>query len=78
MFWIVGKVKTSDSISQIYHSLWKPWSYLTGSSEAEPAGTDDPGVTAQTTSIKGFYFNLPLADLRKHKLAGLITNAVSI
>ncbi|XP_029687135.1 neurocan core protein-like isoform X1 [Takifugu rubripes] len=48
-----GKVQTSDPISQIYSSLWKPWSYLTGSSEAKPAGTDDPDVTSQTTSIKG-------------------------
>lgn len=70
MFWIVGKAKTSDSLSQIYSSLWKPWSYLTGSSEAKPAGTDDPDLTAQTTSIKGFYFNLQLSDLWKHKLAG--------
>lgn len=73
MFWIVGKGKTSDSLSQIYSSLWKPWSYLTGSSEAKPVGTDDPDVTAQTTSIKGFYFNLQLADLWKHKLAGFYT-----
>lgn len=63
-------MKTSDSLSQIYTSLWKPWSYLTGSSEAKPAGTDDPDLTAQTTSIKGFYFNLQVSDLWKHKLAG--------
>lgn len=53
MFRFVGEVKTSDPISQIYSSLWKPWSYLTGSSEAEPAGTGDADVTAPTTPIKG-------------------------
>lgn len=58
MFWVVGKVKTSDTVSQIYSSLWKPWSYLTGSSGAKPAGTDDSDSTAQKSSIKGFYFDL--------------------
>lgn len=58
MFWVVGKVKTSDTLSQIYSSLWKPWSYLTGSSGAKPAGTDDPDATAQKSSIEGFYFKL--------------------
>lgn len=58
MFWIVGRVKTSEALSQIYSSLWKPWSYLTGSSDPKPAGTDDPDVTAQQSSIKGFYLNL--------------------
>ncbi|KAI3374351.1 hypothetical protein L3Q82_006189 [Scortum barcoo] len=42
-----GKVKDSGSISQIYTSLWKPWSYLTGSSDAESAGTDNPDLTTQ-------------------------------
>uniref|UniRef100_H3DCX5 Neurocan b n=1 Tax=Tetraodon nigroviridis TaxID=99883 RepID=H3DCX5_TETNG len=54
-----GRVETSEPLSQIYSSLWKPWSYLTGSS-----------VTAQTSPIKGFYFNLHMADLWKHQLAG--------
>ncbi|XP_055007722.1 neurocan core protein-like [Boleophthalmus pectinirostris] len=39
-----GKVKDSRSISQIYSSLWKPWSYLTGATEA---GTPSPAVTKQ-------------------------------
>lgn len=77
MFWFLGKVQTSDPISQFYSSLWKPWSYLTGSSEAKPTGTDDPDVTSQTTSIKGCFLkkkiNLKLADLWQHKSAGNIT-----
>uniref|UniRef100_A0AAV2JQ16 Neurocan core protein n=1 Tax=Knipowitschia caucasica TaxID=637954 RepID=A0AAV2JQ16_KNICA len=39
-----GKVKNSPSISQIYSSLWKPWSYLSG---ATGAGTPGPAVTRQ-------------------------------
>ncbi|XP_042354489.1 neurocan core protein-like [Plectropomus leopardus] len=45
-----GKVKNSGSISQIYTSLWKPWSYLTGSSDADSAGTGSPDVTTQQTN----------------------------
>ncbi|XP_047445642.1 neurocan core protein-like [Mugil cephalus] len=46
-----GNVKTTGSISQIYSSLWKPWSYLTGSTEA---GTDSPNpTTQQATTIRG-------------------------
>ncbi|XP_044074903.1 neurocan core protein-like [Siniperca chuatsi] len=49
-----GKVKDSGSISQIYTSLWKPWSYLTGSSDAESAGKDNPDLTTQqTTTTRG-------------------------
>lgn len=52
-----GKMKKSDSISQIYTSLWKPWSYLTGSSEATSTGAAHPGSTTQkTTTIKGVTF----------------------
>ncbi|TKS79948.1 Neurocan core protein 245 kDa early postnatal core glycoprotein [Collichthys lucidus] len=42
-----GKVKNSGSISKIYTSLWKPWSYLTGSSDADSAGTGSPDLTTQ-------------------------------
>ncbi|KAG8014107.1 Neurocan core protein, partial [Nibea albiflora] len=42
-----GKVKNSGSISQIYSSLWKPWSYLTGSSDADSTGTGSPDSTTQ-------------------------------
>uniref|UniRef100_A0A3B4AZ78 Neurocan b n=1 Tax=Periophthalmus magnuspinnatus TaxID=409849 RepID=A0A3B4AZ78_9GOBI len=42
--YVSGKVKDSRSISQIYSSLWKPWSYLTGATEA---GTPSPAVTRQ-------------------------------
>ncbi|XP_028283455.1 neurocan core protein-like [Parambassis ranga] len=49
-----GKVKNSDSISQIYSSLWKPWSYLTGSSGPKSKGTDTPGLdTQQSTTVTG-------------------------
>uniref|UniRef100_A0A3B4UX11 Neurocan n=2 Tax=Seriola dumerili TaxID=41447 RepID=A0A3B4UX11_SERDU len=44
-----GKVKNTGSISQIYTSLWKPWSYLTGSSDADSTGTDKPDLTTQQT-----------------------------
>lgn len=67
MFRFVGEVKTSDPISQIYSSLWKPWSYLTGSSEAEPAGTGDADVT---TPIKGLVdcFVVFLVEMYKNHL----------
>lgn len=49
-FFFLGKVKSSSSISHIYTSLWKPWSYLTGT-----AGTNGPeSTTQQTTTIGGF------------------------
>lgn len=54
-----GKAKSSGSspISQIYTSLWKPWSYLTGT-----AGTDGPDTTTQQmTTIRGLAF-VELAD----------------
>ncbi|KAF0047041.1 hypothetical protein F2P81_000674 [Scophthalmus maximus] len=44
-----GNMESTDSIAQIYTSLWKPWSYLTGSSEATSTGTDSPGLTTQQT-----------------------------
>ncbi|XP_040911426.1 neurocan core protein-like [Toxotes jaculatrix] len=44
-----GKVKNTGSISQIYTSLWKPWSYLTGSSDTDSTGTDSPDLTTQQT-----------------------------
>ncbi|XP_062285211.1 neurocan core protein-like, partial [Scomber scombrus] len=47
-----GKVKNTGSISQIYTSMWKPWSYLTGSTDA--TGTDSPNPTTQyTTTARG-------------------------
>ncbi|XP_045908453.1 neurocan core protein-like [Micropterus dolomieu] len=49
-----GKVKDSGSISQIYTSLWKPWSYLTGSNDADSTGKDSPNLTTQqTTTTRG-------------------------
>ncbi|XP_030016923.1 neurocan core protein-like [Sphaeramia orbicularis] len=49
-----GKVKESDSISEIYTSLWKPWSYLTGSTDAASTGTDSVDrTTQQTTTSRG-------------------------
>ncbi|XP_029381266.1 neurocan core protein-like [Echeneis naucrates] len=48
-----GKVKNTGSISQIYTSLWKPWSYLTGSSDADSTGTERPDLTTQQTATKG-------------------------
>lgn len=53
----LGKVKNTGSISQIYTSLWKPWSYLAGSSDADSTGTASPDVTSQqTTTIRGVTF----------------------
>ncbi|XP_072220103.1 neurocan core protein-like isoform X2 [Leuresthes tenuis] len=49
-----GKVKNTGSISQIYSSLWKPWSYLADSSNADSAGTDGSNqTTQQTTALRG-------------------------
>ncbi|XP_019963642.2 neurocan core protein-like [Paralichthys olivaceus] len=42
-----GNMKNTASISHIYTSLWKPWSYLTGSSDADSSGTDSPDPTTQ-------------------------------
>ncbi|XP_023820824.1 neurocan core protein [Oryzias latipes] len=48
-----GKVEEMASVSQIYSSLWKPWSYLTGSSDADSAATDGSNLTTQqTTTIR--------------------------
>ncbi|XP_028987073.1 neurocan core protein-like [Betta splendens] len=45
-----GKLKDADSISQIYTSLWKPWSYLTGSTDADSTGTQLTTQHAATTA----------------------------
>lgn len=53
-FIFLGKTKSSGSspISQIYTSLWKPWSYLTGT-----VGTDSPDTTTQQmTTARGLAF----------------------
>ncbi|KAG7461362.1 neurocan core protein-like, partial [Solea senegalensis] len=44
-----GNTKNTGSVSQIYTSLWKPWSYLTGLSDADSTGTESPGLTTQQT-----------------------------
>ncbi|XP_038125930.1 neurocan core protein-like isoform X1 [Cyprinodon tularosa] len=43
-----GKVKDAGPISEIYSSLWKPWSYLTG--DAESADPESSNVTTQQTT----------------------------
>nr|XP_057924466.1 neurocan core protein-like isoform X1 [Doryrhamphus excisus] len=43
-----GKVKNTDTISQIYTSLWKPWSYLTST---ESTGRKSPGPTSPPPAI---------------------------
>lgn len=48
-----GKVKDSGSISQIYSSLWRPWSYLTGATEA---GTPSPAVTRENIATSSGLF----------------------
>ncbi|XP_041752610.2 neurocan core protein isoform X2 [Coregonus clupeaformis] len=45
-----GNVKKPGSISKIYASLWKPWSYLTGSSDTDTPGTDSLSLATETTS----------------------------
>lgn len=50
-----AKSSGSSSISQIYTSLWKPWSYLTGT-----ASTDGTGATTQQmATITGLEFVEP-------------------
>ncbi|KAM8849460.1 neurocan core protein-like isoform 2-T2 [Spinachia spinachia] len=39
-----GAVEKSGSISQIYTSLWKPWSYLAGVSDGDPTRTSGPDL----------------------------------
>ncbi|XP_057712441.1 neurocan core protein-like [Corythoichthys intestinalis] len=39
-----GKVENTDTISQIYTSLWKPWSYLTDSSTTTAATENPPSI----------------------------------
>uniref|UniRef100_A0A667WN71 Link domain-containing protein n=1 Tax=Myripristis murdjan TaxID=586833 RepID=A0A667WN71_9TELE len=54
---LLGNVKKTSSISKIYTSLWKPWSYLAGSSNADSPGTDSPSLaTEQTTTNRGCTF----------------------
>ncbi|XP_075954554.1 neurocan core protein-like [Anarhichas minor] len=48
-----GKVENSGSISQIYTSLWKPWSYLAGLSDADSTRTGSPDATTQQTTTTG-------------------------
>ncbi|PWA25117.1 hypothetical protein CCH79_00005216 [Gambusia affinis] len=43
-----GKVKDTGSVSEIYTSPWKPWSYLTG--DADSAETESSSVTTQQTA----------------------------
>ncbi|XP_074544598.1 neurocan core protein-like [Halichoeres trimaculatus] len=63
-----GKVKDSGSISQIYTSLWKPWSYLTGESDAESTGTRDPdSTTQQPTTTRG-----SVSDVSPSNWTGLV------
>ncbi|XP_076000891.1 neurocan core protein-like [Genypterus blacodes] len=45
-----GNVNKAGSISKIYTSLWKPWSYLTGSSDSSTSGTISPNLTTEQTS----------------------------
>ncbi|XP_037132276.1 neurocan core protein-like isoform X1 [Syngnathus acus] len=42
-----GKVESTDTISQIYTSLWKPWSYLTDSSTASSGMKSPPTINAK-------------------------------
>lgn len=68
-FFFLGKVKSSSSISHIYTSLWKPWSYLTGT-----AGTDGPELTTQQmTTIGGFTFvcNLHICRTSQRQSRGI-------
>ncbi|KAM4605289.1 neurocan core protein-like [Polymixia lowei] len=52
-----GNVKktamSEGSISKIYSSLWKPWSYLSGSSDVESPETDSPDHTTERTPTTG-------------------------
>lgn len=54
--------KVTETGSEIYSSQWKPWSYLTGSSDAESAATDSSNLTTQqTTTLTGFLIYYPLS-----------------
>ncbi|XP_068422341.1 neurocan core protein-like isoform X2 [Clinocottus analis] len=65
-----GKVKDSGSISQIYTSLWKPWSYLAGTSDADSSGTAGPdGTTQQTSTIEG---STDTSDVSPSNWTGLV------
>uniref|UniRef100_A0A7N5ZZY3 Neurocan b n=1 Tax=Anabas testudineus TaxID=64144 RepID=A0A7N5ZZY3_ANATE len=48
----LGKLMDTGSISQIYTSLWKPWSYLTGLSDAESTRTDVTTQPITTTTVE--------------------------
>lgn len=56
-------MKDTGSVSEIYSSPWKPWSYLTG--DADSAETESSNVTTQqTTTLTGFtsIYNLGLGS----------------
>ncbi|CAJ1072085.1 neurocan core protein-like isoform X1 [Xyrichtys novacula] len=64
-----GKVKNAGSISQIYTSLWKPWSYLTGASDADSAETGNTDSTTQQTTTTG---DFPGSDVSPSNWTGLV------
>ncbi|XP_034039882.1 neurocan core protein-like isoform X2 [Thalassophryne amazonica] len=65
-----GKVKNPGSISQIYTSLWKPWSYLTGATDVYPAKTESSDLTTeQSTTTRG---SLVSSDLSPSNWTGLV------
>ncbi|XP_068196849.1 neurocan core protein-like [Antennarius striatus] len=48
-----GKVTESGSFSQIYTSLWMPWSYLAGSADADSTGTKKPDLIRDQSATRG-------------------------
>ncbi|KAF7661781.1 hypothetical protein LDENG_00254430 [Lucifuga dentata] len=67
-----GKVKKAGSISQIYTSLWKPWSYLAGISDSDSAGTKSPDLATDRTSTTKGSLDDDDDDLRPSNWTGLV------
>ncbi|XP_055739997.1 neurocan core protein-like isoform X2 [Salvelinus fontinalis] len=70
-----GNVKKPCSVSKIYASLWKPWSYLTGSSDTDTPGTDSLSLATETIGsppTTGSRNLSPSDDLTPSNWSGLV------
>ncbi|XP_077472115.1 neurocan core protein-like [Stigmatopora argus] len=60
-----GKAEKTDTISQIYSSLWKPWSYLTDSTTTSAATDNPPSMKEEHDQVPSNWTGL--VDLEEEK-----------
>ncbi|XP_019712439.1 neurocan core protein-like isoform X2 [Hippocampus comes] len=68
-----GKVENTDTISQIYTSLWKPWSYLTDSSSVSTGTESPPAITTKDESGNSPSNWTGLVDLEEEEEESLLS-----